>query len=246
MKKPLQLRGREAFTLVELLVVIGIIAVMIAILLPALSKARQQSMTVQCMSNLRQIGLALLQYADQNDGYLFPNNMGWSNSNVYLTKPGDGSMNNTGIGGALVLADPDQWNSYTYNVWTVLVFNVWNPPIMLCPTDIDPLPNAQHTYILNDYMAYYNEKYGRPLPNHLSPSDAILMGEKVSATGDYYMEYGDFPKAVDSFRHGVTVGSNYLMLDMHVDTKIITSDNSEEFLDPWDFGNGSAPTPPSQ
>ncbi|HEX4055170.1 MAG TPA: type II secretion system protein [Tepidisphaeraceae bacterium] len=247
MKKPLQLRHPGAFTLVELLVVIGIIAVLIAILLPALSKARQQSMTVQCMSNMRQVGLALLQYADQNDGYLFPNGLGWSNTNVYLHSPDDGTLTNTGPGNALVLASPDQWNAYTYNVWTVLVFNVWNPPIMLCPTDTDPLPNAQHTYILNEYMAYYNEKYGRPLPNHTSPSDAILMGEKVSATGDYYMEYGDYAKAVDPFRHGITVGSNYLMLDMHVDTEIISQNSYDQLVDPWDFANPtSTPTPPSQ
>lgn len=204
-------------------------------------------MTVQCMSNMRQVGLALLTFADQNNGYLFPSGMGWSNANVYLHQPNDGSLTLTGPGNALVLAYPDQWNSYTYNVWTVKVFGVWNPPIMICPTDIDPLPNAQHTYILNEYMAYYNEKYGTPLPNHMSPSDAILMGEKVSATGDYYMEYGDFPKAVDPFRHGVTVGSNYLMLDMHVETEILTQDSSEQYLDPWDFGNGTTPvTQPSQ
>jgi prepilin-type N-terminal cleavage/methylation domain-containing protein len=248
MGKPCRLRNWGAFTLVELLVVIGIIAVLIAIILPALNRAQQQSKTVQCMSNMRQVGLALLMYADQNDGYLFPSNMGWSNTNV-LPPPGASppGLTPTGPGNALVLAYPDQWNAYTYNVWTVPVFGVWNPPLMFCPTDLDPLPNAQHTYILNAYMWYYNEKYGRSLPNHLSPSDAILMGEKVSATGDYYMEYGDFPKAVDPTRHGITVGSNYLMLDMHVDTRIITASDSEEAMDPWDFGNGTAPvTQPSQ
>ncbi len=54
---------RTAFTLVELLVVMGIISVLIAILLPAMSKAREQAKSVQCLSNLRQIGLGILQYA---------------------------------------------------------------------------------------------------------------------------------------------------------------------------------------
>jgi prepilin-type N-terminal cleavage/methylation domain-containing protein/prepilin-type processing-associated H-X9-DG protein len=69
--RPLTIYHRLGFTLVELLVVIAIIAILAAMLLPALSRAREHAKQAACANNLRQVGLAMHLYADDNGGY-FP------------------------------------------------------------------------------------------------------------------------------------------------------------------------------
>lgn len=69
-------RESRAFTLVELLVVIGIIALLISLLLPALNKARQAAQRAQCLSNMRNMQIAQWNYATDNHGYLVQTGLG--------------------------------------------------------------------------------------------------------------------------------------------------------------------------
>ncbi len=61
------MRKQAAFTLIEVLVVISLIALLVSILLPALNKARNQGMTVKCLANLRELLMATQYYWDAND-----------------------------------------------------------------------------------------------------------------------------------------------------------------------------------
>ena len=74
----------KAFTLVELLVVIGIIAILVGVLLPALSSARKSAQSAACASNLRQITLAAIAYAQENRGYWPPAHLHFSSAPMNL------------------------------------------------------------------------------------------------------------------------------------------------------------------
>jgi prepilin-type N-terminal cleavage/methylation domain-containing protein/prepilin-type processing-associated H-X9-DG protein len=113
------MRTRQAFTLVELLVVIGIIAVLISILLPSLNKARQAAQKVECLSNLRQLGLTLRLYAHANRDYVpvgYVPNLMQANYEVY------------------------QWEKRRYRIFGVLVAagEIKSPKSLYCSAENEP------------------------------------------------------------------------------------------------------------
>ncbi len=70
----MQNQRRKRFTLVELLVVIAIIAILAALLFPALGKTKEKAKAISCMNNLKQLGYSFRNYVDENNGYFPPQN----------------------------------------------------------------------------------------------------------------------------------------------------------------------------
>lgn len=146
-----RLRLASAFTLVELLVVIGIIAVLIGILFPVFHKARQQALSVMCQSNIRQICHACLMYGNENRG-LVPNPY------ESVARPWPGS--------AIQPLDRGKYSWEIGTIWPYVSSSVdIRRRLFNCPSDVDPRPSADNfltldprhprnfSYCFNGYMA---------------------------------------------------------------------------------------------
>ena len=159
--------GATAFTLVELLVVIGIISLLIALLLPSLTIAREQAKSVQCLSNLRQLGLAANIYVGANRGSFPParNTTAWEwDFEVYVDA------------GALKIRPGILWTGAT------------NVQVQQCPAYEGKSPTASDPYTGYNYNTSFighgfNE--ANPAPAKASrvrrPSETALFGD-----GQYY------------------------------------------------------------
>src|SRR4051812_47558329 len=122
-------RRRRGFTLVELLVVIGIIAILMSMLMPALSRAKQKANRIACVNNIRQINMAATMYAGDHDSE-YPRRAQMTNSWIFTLKSyyGNNSPTNNASG------------------------KEWNSKILKCPID---RWMEWRTYLINGFNDYW-------------------------------------------------------------------------------------------
>jgi prepilin-type processing-associated H-X9-DG protein/prepilin-type N-terminal cleavage/methylation domain-containing protein len=225
-------RQASGFSLVELLVVIGIIAVLIAMLMPALSTAREQANRIKCASNMRQIGMNMQLYLSQYNGWMppqtdsivhFADAVPEFDSLAAIPNPPAASIVNSASAAAQLNTNPP---SLLYcpdalvavagsQTPTIDSDTSYMPNAAVMATQITNITHSSQIIALTEYMYHTSYLWQRPEANDNGASGSGYTWKQIN--NDIYFEWHYAPGGIEEYGNNHQNGGNYCYVDGHVE-----------------------------
>lgn len=232
-------RHERGFTLIELLVVIGIIAILMAFLLPALEKAREHANTAKCATNLRSVGQALALYVNENHGS-YPRT-------VYVKGAPPIAGTNPAAIDPFTAGGPGA-NDVTAAIFLLVRVQKLPPQLLICPYndvnawDPDPAGNLSNRSNFTDYRHNLGYSYANPYPDARAEQAGYRLSSQINPQFPIMADLNPGTGGSNNSRNHEDRGQNVMYADGHVrweTTPLVGIENDNIYVNKDGIVNGS-------